>query len=72
MNIKNRLKWQIKRCDDILKINKANIKSKTYIIYIKTQNKKNKQNEKKMLTKRTKYVIILLSQDEKTKIEIKI
>ena len=45
---------------------------KTYIIYIKTQHKKNQTKRKKMLTRRAKYVIILLSQGEKTKIEIKI
>ena len=34
------------------------------------QNKKIKQNKKKMLTRRTGYVIILLSQGKKMKIEI--
>lgn len=37
-------------------------KKRTYIIYTKRQHKKIKQNKKKMLTRRTGYVIILLSQ----------
>lgn len=43
---------------------------RTYIIYTKRQHKKNKQNKKKMLTRQARYVIILLSQGKKTKIEI--
>ena len=43
---------------------------KAYIIYTKRQHKKIKQNKKKMLTRQARYDIILLSQGEKTKIEI--
>ena len=43
---------------------------RTYIIYTKRQHKKIKQNKKKMLTGWARYVIILLSQGKKMKIEI--
>ena len=43
---------------------------RAYIIYTKRQHKKIKQNKKKMLTRQAGYVIILLSQGKKTKIEI--
>ena len=43
---------------------------RVYIIYTKRQHKKIKQNKKKMLTRWARYVIILLSQGKKTKIEI--
>ena len=46
------------------------IKSIHYIQHV--YDKKIKQNEKKVLTRRTRCAIILLSQDKKTKIEIKI
>ena len=71
MNIKDRLKWQIKRYNDISKMITGKTQNKkAYIIYTKRQHKKIKQNEKKMLTRRAGYVIILLSQGEKKKIEI--
>ena len=43
---------------------------RTYIIYTKMQHKKSNKIKKKMLTRRTGYVIILLSQGKKMKIEI--
>ena len=72
MAIKNRLKWQIKRYSDIFKTTKKMQNKKKHTLYIKTQHKKNQTKQKKMLTRRVRYVIILLLQGEKTKIEIKI
>ena len=43
---------------------------RAYIIYTKMQHKKSNKIKKKMLTRGTGYVIILLSQGKKTKIEI--